>query len=117
MSVQFQFQSAREARQRKTQCYLKLKLYLLKHQSNFKLKLYCVNSDHNFQLIQFLFPFFSRRASRANNSNYKLQIRIFLFRDPILSSFDAHSPLEIHIFEDPKDQNLRAARAYTKKTV
>ena len=40
----------------------------------------------------------------------------FSFRDPILSFSDTHSPFEIHIFGDPKDQNFRAARAiYTKK--
>ena len=89
---------------------------MLKHQSNFKLKLYCVNSDHNFQLIQFLFPiFFSARFARKQ---FQLEINTtqFSFRDPILSSSDTHSPLEIHIFDDPKDQIFRAARAiYTKK--
>jgi len=59
--------------------------------------------------------FFSARFARKQ---FQLEINTtqFSFRDPILSSSDTHSPLEIHIFDDPKDQIFRAARAiYTKK--
>ena len=80
--MEFNFNLRAERTRAKNQHYFNFKLYLLNHQNNFKLKLFFVNSECNFQLIQFQWPFFSRRASRAEK-NTQIFV-IFSFIDSFL---------------------------------